>query len=81
MININIIFFKIFQMLKFGMKKTMAHMQLGFRVIKKDERIILINVNLYLEAYSPICYLVLPFKGTFDDTKLIYTILRIPFWR
>ena len=58
MININIIFFKIFQMLKFGMKKTMAHMQLGFRVIKKDERIILINVNLYLEAYSPICYLV-----------------------
>ena len=79
MININIIFFKIFQMLKFGMKKTMAHMQLGFRVIKKDERIILINVNLYLEAYSPICYLVLPFKGTFDDTKLIYTILRIPF--
>ena len=79
MININIIFFKIFQMLKFGMKKTMAHMQLGFRVIKKDERIILINVNLYLEAYSPICYLVLPFKGTFDDTKLIYTILRIQF--
>ena len=79
MININIIFFKIFQMLKFGMKKTMAHMQLGFRVIKKDERIILINVNLYLEAYSPICYLVLPFKVTFDDTKLIYTILRIPF--
>ena len=66
-------------MLKFGMKKTMAHMQLGFRVIKTDERIILINVNLYLKAYSPICYLVLPFKGTFDDTKLIYTILRIPF--